>query len=168
MFWLTKLLNGPVCTPRQLQGHVDPPPLVFHSLVRLQGNPRAGRLWDDGHQLERKEVWIIGGDLSEQCSLRCKFILVDLYAGHMSIWIVVSDLLSTHEAIFLLDVDVVDGKTLLGPWLVTDAAIRTPHHTTLTTSHLQKKCSTHCQLIHVLKVILLKMTWMLILVLICV
>lgn len=33
----------------------------------------------------------------------------------MSIWIVVSDLLSTHEAIFLLDVDVVDGKTLLGP-----------------------------------------------------
>lgn len=28
---------------------------------------------------------------------------------------VVSDLLSAHEAIFLLDVDVVDGETLLSP-----------------------------------------------------
>lgn len=48
----------------------------------------------------------------------------------------VSDLLSTHEAIFLLEVNVVDGKTLLSAGLIMDAAIRTPHHTTLTTSHL--------------------------------
>lgn len=51
----------------------------------------------------------------------------------------VSDLLSTHEAIFLLDVNMVDGKTLLSPWLITNAAVRTPHHTTLTTSHLEKE-----------------------------
>lgn len=50
-----------------------------------------------------------------------------------------SDLFTTHEAVFLLEVDVVYGKTLLSPWLIADAAVRTPHHTTLTTSHLQKK-----------------------------
>lgn len=59
MFQLTELLNGPVCAPRQLQGHMDPAPLVFHSLVRLQGDPRAGCLRDDGHQLDRKEVWVM-------------------------------------------------------------------------------------------------------------
>lgn len=49
-----------------------------------------------------------------------------------------SDLLRAHEAILLLDVDVVDGEALLGPGLVTDAAVGTPHHPTLTTGHLQK------------------------------
>lgn len=54
-------------------------------------------------------------------------------------WLNVSDLLSTHEAVFFLDVDVVNGKTLLSPWLVTDAGVRTPNHTPLTPSHLQTK-----------------------------
>lgn len=57
MTWLTKLLNGPVCTPRQFQCHVDSPPLVLHPLVCLEGDSRASSLWDNGHQLEMKEVW---------------------------------------------------------------------------------------------------------------
>lgn len=57
---LTKLLNGPVCTPRQFQCHVNPPPLVLHSLVCLEGDSRAGSLRDNGHQLEMKEIYSIG------------------------------------------------------------------------------------------------------------
>lgn len=62
--WLTKLLNGPVCTPRQFQCHMDSPPLVLHPLVCLEGDPRAGSLWDNGHQLEMKEVYIYGVTMS--------------------------------------------------------------------------------------------------------
>lgn len=51
--WLTKLLDGSVCAPRQLQGHVDSPPLVLNPLVSLQGNPRTCSLRYDSHQLEK-------------------------------------------------------------------------------------------------------------------
>lgn len=53
-------------------------------------------------------------------------------AGHVE-----AHLLSTHEAVLLLDVDVINRGPLFGPRLVADASIRTPHHTTLTASHLQ-------------------------------
>lgn len=46
-------------------------------------------------------------------------------------------LLSTHEAVLLLDVDVVNCGSLFSPRLVTDDSIGTSHHATLTTSHLQ-------------------------------
>lgn len=65
--WLTKLLNCPVCTPRQLQSHVDPAPLILHSLVCLQGNPRAGRLRDDGHQLQKTEKGYQDSHSEEGC-----------------------------------------------------------------------------------------------------
>lgn len=48
---ITKLLYGSVCAPRQLQGHVDSPPLVLHTPVGLQGNTGAGRFRDDGYVL---------------------------------------------------------------------------------------------------------------------
>lgn len=48
---LTKLLNGTVCAPRQLQGHVYPAPLVLDPAVGLEGDAGAGGLRDDGHKL---------------------------------------------------------------------------------------------------------------------
>lgn len=48
---LTKLLNGAVCAPRQLQGHVYPASLVLHPAVGLKGHSGAGSLRDDGHKL---------------------------------------------------------------------------------------------------------------------
>lgn len=50
---LTKLLDGSVCTPRQLQGHVNPPALVLNSSVSLKWNPWTGRFRYDGYQLKR-------------------------------------------------------------------------------------------------------------------
>lgn len=97
MTWLTKLLNGSVCTPRQFQCHVDSPPLVLHPLVCLEGDSRASSFWDNGHQLEMKVVWssspiklmkwFIG--MAQNCFVcgRCFFLL---------------HLFSTHESIFLL------------------------------------------------------------------
>ena len=51
---LTELLDGSIRTPGQLQGHVDAAPLVLHPPVSLQGDPRAGRLRDDGDVLEEE------------------------------------------------------------------------------------------------------------------
>lgn len=36
---LTELLDGPVCAPGQLQGHVHPALLVLHPSVCLEGDP---------------------------------------------------------------------------------------------------------------------------------
>ena len=57
---------------------------------------------------------------------------------NMSNALPVSDLLSAHEAVFLLDVDVVNCVALFSPRLVSDTAIRPSHHTALTTRHLRK------------------------------
>lgn len=59
--FLTKLLYGSVCAPGQLQGHVDPPPLVLHSPVSLQGDARAGCFRDDGYVLEREKKKVRNG-----------------------------------------------------------------------------------------------------------
>ena len=48
---LTKLLNGPIGTPGQLQCDVHPSFLVQCPAVRLQRDTRAGRFWDDGYIL---------------------------------------------------------------------------------------------------------------------
>lgn len=47
-----------------------------------------------------------------------------------------SHLLSIHEAIFLFDVDLVDGVALLSAGLVLDSAVRTTHHSAFTSCHL--------------------------------
>lgn len=69
---LTKLLYGSVCTPGQLQRHVDSPPLVLHSTISLQGNTWAGSFWDDGNVLveERngKYFWFVVNLSSESFS----------------------------------------------------------------------------------------------------
>lgn len=55
--WFTKLLDCSVCAPGQLQGHVNPPPLVLGPAVCLQWDTRAGSLGDDGNVLWlRKEI----------------------------------------------------------------------------------------------------------------
>jgi len=78
------------------------------------------------------DVFIGGGRIDRFCKAAVTRQGVDLIGG--------SDLLCAHEAVFLLDVDVVDGETLLGPGLVTHAAVGTPDHATLTPGHLQKTC----------------------------
>lgn len=57
-----------------------------------------------------------------------------------------SHLLSIHEAIFLFDVDLVNGVALLSAGLVLDSAIRPTHHSAFTSRHLDthtKHCSTN-------------------------
>lgn len=50
-YLLTELLDSSVCAPWQLQCHVDSPPLVLHSPIRLQRYSWAGGLRDDGDVL---------------------------------------------------------------------------------------------------------------------
>lgn len=45
-------------------------------------------------------------------------------------------LLSIHEAIFLFDVDLVDSVALLSAGFVTDAAVRSTHHSAFASRHL--------------------------------
>lgn len=52
---LTELLDGPVGAPRQLKGHVNPPPAVLHTFIRLQRDARAGGLRDDGYELRDRQ-----------------------------------------------------------------------------------------------------------------
>lgn len=47
-----------------------------------------------------------------------------------------SHLLSIHKAIFLFDVDLVDGVALLSAGLVLDSAVRPTHHSAFTPRHL--------------------------------
>lgn len=53
---LTKLLDGTVSTPGQLQSHVHTAALVQDPAVGLEGDTRAGRFRDDGHQLGQRPV----------------------------------------------------------------------------------------------------------------
>ena len=53
-----------------------------------------------------------------------------------------TDLLCVHEAVLLLDVDVVDGVALLRPRLVAHRAVGAPNHATFAPRHLQERGET--------------------------
>lgn len=114
---------------------MNPPPAVLHTFIRLQRDARAGGLRDDGYELR---------DRQETSAISHFSFLVKVFVEQVVFCVVCEGhLLSCHESLFLSDVDVIDGQALFRSGLVSHAIVRSPHHTALTSGHLETHKHTH-------------------------